>query len=219
MWDAWSHGCCSSFLNTFPWKEPSHARTPSCPQPFGSTALWTLLCQHSQAVPAQITAIGSNGKTCPDVRRVQRVAALWHVKPRCPSSMELRQGRRRRAWMGLPRPAPVWFPSLPLWRAARQAHPSLSPLPEVVCIIPRFEGRDGWSVSVMLRAAGRHQHTHGQSRLEYRVIHVIRSASWPFPCPDPQPGPFPGDGDALLHSAGIMAGLTQPAAQLLTREC
>lgn len=106
--------------------------------------------------------------------------------------------------MGLPRPAPVCSSSHPLWRAACQAHPSLFPLLKVVCITPRFEGRDGWSTLVVLRAARRHQHTHGRSRVEYRVIHALVL----------HPGPFPARAPNLFCSLGmVMLCFTQMASR------
>lgn len=213
MLDAWSYGCHSSFLNTFPWKEPPHARTPE-PRPapsvsLGAAVLWTLLCERSQAVPAQIMAIVNDGKMCPDVRRVQRLAALWHVKLRCPSSMELwggkpRRGHRKRAWMGLPRPAPVWFPNHPLWKAARQAHPSSSPLLKMVCTMPRFEGQERLehaSGAEGSRKAPRHPLTVPIGAQGYASP---PSPSCPFLCPGPQPWSLPWEWQCFTSPDGIM---------------
>lgn len=58
--------------------------------------LRTLLWLRSRAVPGEITEITSNGKICCDIRKVQRVDILWHVKLKCPSLMELQRGKPQR---------------------------------------------------------------------------------------------------------------------------
>lgn len=82
-------------------------------------------------------------------------------------------------------------------------HLYLSPLLKMVCIIPRFEGRAGWSLLMVLRAAERHQPTHGRSPLEHRAMHPLI----------PHPGPFPAQVPNLVRSLGmVMLCFTQMAS-------
>jgi len=93
---------------------PEHLNTSSTVPPSTQHVLQhaavpqTLLRLCSQGVPGEITKIVNNGKICLDVRKVQRVAVLLHVKLECPSSTELQWEKpqsqhQRRVWMGLPR--------------------------------------------------------------------------------------------------------------------
>lgn len=99
-------------------------------------------------------------------------------------------------------------PSLVFKPSSLESSLSSSPISvsmlKVVCITPRFEGRDGWSTLVVLRAARRHQHTHGRSRVEYRVIHALVL----------HPGPFPARAPNLFCSLGmVMLCFTQMASR------